>query len=102
MPDVGVGGLVAGAEQHDLAGAQRALDLGLDRQQPAEPLQQRPERRDVGPPDEAHRTTDRVADRERREHRGQREAAGVDDDQRAGRAPAGARRRRRRRPSAAG
>ena len=73
---------MGGAEQHQLPGAQRSLELVRDREQAAEPLQERPDRRDVGPSDEPHRAPDRVADRERREQRRQGQAAGVDDDQR--------------------
>ena len=64
---------VSGAEHHQLARRASAPSSSAgDRQQAAEPLQQRPDRCDVGPADEAHRAPDRVADGERREHRGQR------------------------------
>ena len=61
-----VGGFVIRTEHDQLAGAQRALQLGLDRQQTAESLHHRPERGDVGTADEPHRAIDRRPDRRAR------------------------------------
>src|SRR6478735_2455074 len=70
------------AEHDQLAGAQRAEDLVWVVEQAADPTAEWPERRGVAPADEADRTVDRLADRERGEDRRQREAAGVHHDQR--------------------
>ena len=75
--------LATGAEHHHLRGPERALQLGFDRLERAEPLHQRTQRRDVGPADEADGAPDGVTDRQGGEQRGEREPAGVHHDQRA-------------------
>ena len=50
-------------QQQQFAGAERTLGLVDDREQAAEPLQERPDRCDVGTSDEPHRAPHRIADR---------------------------------------